>query len=138
MIHEVPLSLPPEMAAISQIPHDAQIVGICQHIFGDIMNEDKAAWEALGPEYHARLEKNYVTWIRKYVDSKPFQEWNKEEVMSKPVSWTVGGQSTMGAWFDNVVMACESGIKIGLLPCRHFPQVSIPEKLAEYIRGCCP
>jgi hypothetical protein len=31
------------------------------------MNDDLAAWEALGDEYHARLASNYVTWVRRYV-----------------------------------------------------------------------
>jgi pimeloyl-ACP methyl ester carboxylesterase len=139
IIHEVPLSIPPGMEVISKLvdSDEQQVVAICQNLFSNVMNEDQAAWQALGPEYHKRLEKNYVTWIRKYVESLPFTEWKKEEVMTKSVFWTVGALSTMGAWFDNVVMACDSGIKIGMLPCRHFPQVSIPENHAEYIRGCC-
>jgi pimeloyl-ACP methyl ester carboxylesterase len=139
IIHEVPLSIPPGMDVISQLAdtNEPQVVAICADLFKNVMNEDRTAWEALGPEYHKRLEKNYVTWIRSYVKSLPFTEWKKEEVMTKPVFWTVGALSTMGAWFDNVVMACETGIKIGMLPCRHFPQVSIPDKLVEYIRGCC-
>ncbi|PMD41584.1 alpha/beta-hydrolase [Hyaloscypha variabilis F] len=139
MIHEVPLSIPPGFEIITQLVETdvRQVIAICQNIFSNVMNENQEAWEALGPEYHKRLEKNYVTWIRKYVESLPFTEWNKDEIMSKPVFWTVGALSTMGPWFDNVVTACEAGITIGMLPCRHFPQVSIPEKMAEYIRGCC-
>ncbi|KAE9373353.1 alpha/beta-hydrolase [Stipitochalara longipes BDJ] len=139
MIHEVPMFIPPGFDVITQLAETnvPQVVAICQNIFSNVMNEDQAAWEALGPEYHKRLENNYVTWIRKYVESLSFTEWKKEEVMTKPVFWTVGALSTMGAWFDNVVVACETGIKIGMLPCRHFPQVSIPERLAEYIRECC-
>jgi len=139
IIHEVPLfPLRPELDGINQLVTalDPQIVAVCQYIFGEVMNEDKAAWEALGTEYHARLEKNYVTWIKKYVAHVPYLYWQKSEVMSKPVYWTVGSKSEMGAWFDNVVLATELGIKIDLLPCRHFPQVSIPEKLAEHIRAC--
>ena len=139
IIHEVPLSIPPEMKIIAQLvdTDEPQVVTICQNLFSNVMNENQAAWEALGPDFHKRLRKNYVTWIRKYVESLPFTEWKKEEVMTKPVFWTVGALSTMGAWFDNVVMACDSGIRIGMLPCRHFPQVSIPEKLVEYILVCC-
>ncbi len=141
IIHEVPLwPVPPELDPIIHLSAapEPQIIAACQYIFGEIMNEDRAAWDGLGPEYHKRLERNYVTWIKNYVSvSEKYLYWNKEEVMSKPVHWTVGSKSTMGAWFDNVVLATETGIKIGLLPCRHFPQVSIPEKLAEYIRACC-
>jgi pimeloyl-ACP methyl ester carboxylesterase len=139
MIHEVPMSIPPGFEVISQLAETdvPQVIAICKNIFTNVMNEDQAAWEALGPEYHERLEKNYVTWIRKHVESLPFTEWKKEDVMTKPVFWTVGALSMMGSWFANVVMACETGIPIAMLPCRHFPQVSVPEKLAEYIRSCC-
>jgi pimeloyl-ACP methyl ester carboxylesterase len=139
IIHEVPLSIPPGMDIITQLAdtNEPQVIAICANLFGNVMDEDQAAWEALGPEYHKRLKKNYVTWIKKYMTSLPSTEWKKDELMTKPVFWTVGALSTMGAWFDNVVMACEIGIKIEMLPCRHFPQVSIPEKLVEYIRRCC-
>ncbi|MDT5292030.1 MAG: hypothetical protein QOF88_6919, partial [Mycobacterium sp.] len=40
---------------------DAAIVERCQFLFAHMMNDDLAAWEALGDEYHARLAKNYVT-----------------------------------------------------------------------------
>jgi hypothetical protein len=36
-------------------------------------------------------------------------------------------------FFDNVVTAQAAGIPIGLLMCKHFPQVSIPDALADHI-----
>ena len=38
---------------------DAAIVERCQFLFAHMMNDDLAAWEALGDEYHARLAKNF-------------------------------------------------------------------------------
>ena len=41
---------------------DAAVVESCKFAFGHMMNDDLAAWEALGDEYHTRLANNYVTW----------------------------------------------------------------------------
>ena len=35
----------------------------------------------------------------------------------------------------NVVQGFTAGIHVGLLPCKHFPQVTVPEVLAAHIRG---
>lgn len=42
----------------------------------------------------------------------------------------------MGFFFSNVVLATKCSIEVQLLDCKHFPQVSMPEKLAEWIKGC--
>jgi hypothetical protein len=36
-------------------------------------------------------------------------------------------------FFSNVQLTTSLGISIGLLPCKHFPQVSIPNLLADHI-----
>jgi hypothetical protein len=36
-------------------------------------------------------------------------------------------------FFTNVQLAASLGIPLGLLPCKHFPQVSIPDFLADHI-----
>ena len=37
-------------------------------------------------------------------------------------------------FFSNVQLAASLGILLNLLPCKHFPQVSIPDLLADHIR----
>ena len=37
-------------------------------------------------------------------------------------------------FFSNIAVAGSLGIPLGLLPCKHFPQVSIPDLLADHIR----
>ena len=51
------------------------------------------------------------------------------------MTWTIGALFEVRVFFSNVVFAHQAGIAIGTLPCRHFPQVSIPGLLAAHIRG---
>jgi pimeloyl-ACP methyl ester carboxylesterase len=134
MVHETPLSRSPELEALCALPDD-EIVSICRNVFSNMFNEDTAVWEALGPEFHSRLEKNYVTWIRNYVAWPPLRV-EKEELTRKPLFWTVGSLTPAGNFFDNVVTATNAGVEISLLPCKHFPQVSIPEKFVEHVKSC--
>jgi hypothetical protein len=53
----------------------------------------------------------------------------------KPITWTIGGLNPAAMFFDNVVLAVQSGCPITPLPCKHFPQVSAPGMLAEHIRA---
>jgi hypothetical protein len=39
----------------------------------------------------------------------------------------------MGAFFNNVVTATKAGLPINLLPVGHFPYVTDPEEMAEYM-----
>jgi hypothetical protein len=113
---------------------DAELVKTCQDTFVNYFNEDMAAWEALGPEFHARLAKNYITWIRGYTRLFDDLKWSNEELNRRPVTWTIGGKMPAASFYDNVVVATKAGIEIGLLDSKHFPQVSIPEALAEHIK----
>jgi hypothetical protein len=47
----------------------------------------------------------------------------------------IGAVTPAGVFFNNVTTACREGLEIGLLPCKDFPQVSIPQKLVEHIRS---
>lgn len=99
------------------------------------MNENGEAWDALGTAYHKRLERNYVTWVRRYVGQrKLLRTFTVEELRGRPVSWTIGGLTPAATFFNNVVVAVSAGLQIGVLMCQHFPQVSIPGLLAEHIR----
>jgi pimeloyl-ACP methyl ester carboxylesterase len=118
------------LAALS----DAEIIDRCRMIYRDLMNEDAAAWNALGPDYHARLARNYVTWVRHYVDYRgPLPAWGPADLTQRPIAWTIGGLTPAMTFFSNVQLTAGLGIDLGLLPCKHFPQVSIPEVLADHI-----
>jgi pimeloyl-ACP methyl ester carboxylesterase len=132
-VHEVPLSVHGPIRQLTALP-DAQIAGVCRDVFRNQMNENAEAWDALGEEFHARLDRNYVTWIRRYVGADAiFRSLTPDDLRGRPVTWTIGGLNPAVAFFDNVVLAHAAGIPISLLMCRHFPQVSIPAALAAHI-----
>ena len=114
---------------------DGEIVRTCKDLFRNDLNENATAWDALGDDYHKRLERNYVTWVRRYVGgSRLLRNFTNDELRHRPVTWTIGGLTPAARVFSNVVAAYASGIQIGLLMCRHFPQVSIYGMLAEHVR----
>jgi pimeloyl-ACP methyl ester carboxylesterase len=114
---------------------DAAVVESCKFAYGQIMNDDLAAWEALGDEYHARLAENYVTWVRRYLAPPLPSAHSPDDLAGKLITWTIGGLTPAAAFFGNVVLAVKSGLPISLLMCKHFPQVSAPAMLAEHIRN---
>ncbi|GIJ83181.1 hypothetical protein Asppvi_001700 [Aspergillus pseudoviridinutans] len=132
IVHEVPFTLHPHLAALTSLS-DAEIVAACRNIYFTGMNEDEAAFRELGSEYHSRLDRNYITWVRNYVTTIS-PNLREEGLTKRPITWTIGALTPAGAFFENVKIACRCGIDIGLLPCMHFPQVSIPEKLALHIQ----
>jgi pimeloyl-ACP methyl ester carboxylesterase len=138
VVHEVPFStgMRAELTKLS----DPDIVRACKDLFRNEMNEDSAAWDALGQVFHDRLERNYVTWVRRYVGgSSLLRTFTGDELRRRPVTWTIGGLTPAGRFFSNVLTAHAAGLQIGLLMCQHFPQVSIPVGLTDHIRkaaGC--
>lgn len=135
VVHEVAMAGAAALLADLTTLDDAAIIESCKFAFGQVMNDDLAAWEALGDEYHARLEKNYVTWVRRYLAGELPPPHSPEDLAGKPITWTIGGLNPAGMFFDNVVLAVKSGCPISLLTCKHFPQVSAPGMLAEHIRA---
>jgi pimeloyl-ACP methyl ester carboxylesterase len=124
-------SLLPSLCALT----DDEIVEQCKVIFRELMNDDPAAWDALGQDYHARLERNYVTWVRSYVNySGPGPAYQAADFTNRPLEWTIGGLTPAMTFFSNVRIAASLGILLNLLPCKHFPQVSIPDLLTDHIR----
>jgi pimeloyl-ACP methyl ester carboxylesterase len=124
-------SLLPTLCVLS----DDEVVEQCKMIFRELMNDDQAAWDALGEDYHARLERNYVTWVRRYVSyAGPLPAFGPVDFTNRPLDWTIGGLTPTMTFFSNVQLAAILGIPVGLLPCKHFPQVSIPDRLADHIR----
>ena len=112
---------------------DEDIVLACKYRFRNVMNENGEAWDSLGEEYHHRLERNYVTWVRRYFGLPDLRMPTSEELQRRPVTWTIGGLTETAKFYNNVLAAHAAGIEVGLLMCKHFPQVSIPEVLADHI-----
>ncbi|KAF4630379.1 hypothetical protein G7Y89_g7761 [Cudoniella acicularis] len=133
IVHEVPLVIFPSLFELLKLD-DKGIVDNCRPLFENFFNEDAAAWNGIGKEYHERLEKNYVTWIRGYAATKnPFPLTN-EEMKRRPVTWTIGALNQIGVWFNNIKKAHELGIEMELLNSKHFPYVSVPEEWAEHVK----
>lgn len=133
IIHEVPLGTPGILAHFKTMD-DAALIADCRHVYAKIMCEDEDKWNALGPAYHKRLEKNFVTWARNYV-GKLERSFSKEELTRRPVCWTIGSLTPAGNFFQNVVDGYAAGITVGLLPSKHFPQVTVPDVLTEHIKS---
>ena len=134
-VHEVPLSVRAAVGSLATLP-EPQIIQMCRDLFRNQMNENPDAWDALGDAYHGRLERNYVTWMRRYVaPAGVLHQFTADELRGRRVTWTIGGLTPAAHFFDNVVLAVSAGIPISVLPCRHFPQVSIPDQLADHIRN---
>ena len=134
VVHDVAMSGAAALLADLTTLDEAAIVERCQFLFAHMMNDDLAAWEALGDEYHARLAKDYVTWVRRYLAPAPPSPHSPEDLAGKPITWTIGGLTPAVTFLDNVVLAVRSGCPISALMCKHCPQVSAPEMLAADIR----
>ncbi|MDT5280383.1 MAG: hypothetical protein QOJ20_1578 [Mycobacterium sp.] len=134
VVHEVAMAGAAALLADLPALDDAAVVESCKFAFAHVMNDDLAAWEALGDEYHARLARNYVTWVQRYVAPEPPPPHSPEDLAGKPITWTIGGLNPAAMFFDNVVLAVKSDCPISPLMCKHFPQVSSPGMLAEHIR----
>lgn len=134
VVHEVAMAGAAALLADLLTLDDAAVVERCQFLFAHMMNDDVAAWEALGDEYHARLAQNYVTWVRRYLAPGVPPPHTPEDLAGKPITWTIGGLSPAVSFLDNVVLAVKAGYRISALMCKHFPQVSAPDMLAAHIR----
>ena len=113
---------------------DAGISAACANLFKTMMNEDPVAWEALGEDYHRRLSVNYPVWVRQYGAGRKHAPFDPSTLKDKPITWTIGGLTEARFFFSNVRLSRRAGIDLELLPCRHFPQVSIPAILADHIK----
>lgn len=114
---------------------DDEIVKISKDRFRNELNESPAAWDALGEAFHDRLARNYVTWVRRYLAPGRFRRFAPDDLRGRPVTWTIGSLSPTDRFIDNIVAAEAASLHVGSLMCRHFPQVSIPDALAEHIAG---
>ena len=58
-----------------------------------------------------------------------------EDLKRRPITWSIATSTSAGIFHDNVQITSRLGIDLKPLPCKHFPQVSLPGKLADYIRA---
>jgi pimeloyl-ACP methyl ester carboxylesterase len=115
---------------------DTDIVQACKALFRDRMNSKGDAWDAVGGEYHHRLEKNYVTWVRHYLwEGLADRLYSAEDLTRRPISWSVGGLTEGWIVSANRAVARRGRIDVQSLDCKHFPQVEIPELLTTRIRS---
>lgn len=136
LVHEAALPSPAIGAMLGPLVQldDAGITAMCQDLFANLMNEDAEAWQALGPDYHARLARNYVTWVRRYIAPGMGDPVDPAAIQSRPITWTIGALTERAVMQSNIDLAQAAGLDLGTLPCRHFPQVSIPDALAAHIK----
>ena len=103
-------------------------------VFREVMNLTPSLWDDLGPAYHQRLEKNYVTFTKYYPALvRDGRIPTVDELRGKRIVWSIGGESAVKGFWDNVKVTALAGLDITIFPCKHFPYVSIPEILAKHI-----
>ena len=124
----------PELTALASM-NDEEIIIICQNRYKSDLIEDINAWNDLGPEFHARLDKNYPVEVRVYTTKLTELKLSKKVLTKRPISWTIRALPPAGMFFDKVVTATKTGTEVGVLDAKHFPQVTIPQALAEHIKG---
>jgi len=135
IVHEVAMPVAFAMMKHLVSQDDPTVTETCRDLFANFFNDDAAAWEALGDDFHQRLATNYVTWVRRYLAPEPPAPHSPEVLAGKPITWTIGGLTPAAAFIDNIVLAVKAGISIDTLMCKHFPQVSAPAMLAQHIRS---
>ncbi|KAK4561387.1 hypothetical protein LTR86_004704 [Recurvomyces mirabilis] len=143
IVHEVPFESPPQLLAMTQ-KSDEEVSANCEYFFANffveqIDNDGRAKWEALGSDYHARLKRNYVTWVRHYVGKFEAHSLGlATKLQQRPVFWTVGGLSDPKAWSKDWEVAATAGISVrtDVLHCLHFPAVTVTEKTRDWISDC--
>jgi pimeloyl-ACP methyl ester carboxylesterase len=126
------VTAPDVMSTLPSLPN-AEIVRICKERFRNELNEIPGPWDALGEAFHQRLERDYVTWARRYLVPGRWRTFTSADLHQRPLTWTVGALTPAQRAVTNVIAARDARLDIGLLPCRHFPQVTIPQVLAEHI-----
>jgi pimeloyl-ACP methyl ester carboxylesterase len=115
---------------------DSGIAQACQDLFRNSMNSNPEAWDALGVDYHLRLAKNYVTWVRHYFchGGAAERSYDRHELSKRPIAWSIGGFSEIWFMIGNLRVAQRANIDVEIFKCNRFPQVEIPDVLADHIR----
>ena len=132
IVHEVP-SAPLEPMKVLPSMDDASVVAACREGFATGFAENEEKWNSLGPVYFARLENNWVPWVRQYV-AKVEKSFSKEELTRSPITWTIGALTPAGHFYQNVIDGFGAGIQVGLLPSLHFPEVTVPDVFVDHVK----
>ncbi|KAI8634617.1 alpha/beta-hydrolase [Xylariaceae sp. FL1651] len=110
---------------------------IAKHLAGstnEVSCGNAEAWTGLGDDVHTRLWKNYPRWARGYPRTLPESSpTSREDILKRPLYWTVGASTPTSRFFDNIVTAAKAGVSVGCLPGMHFPYVSDPEAFAKHV-----
>ncbi|KAF2159496.1 hypothetical protein M409DRAFT_37919 [Zasmidium cellare ATCC 36951] len=133
LVHEAPTTLMDFLLELDN--HDDEAISQKLDVINRSMQNFQEAWEGLGPEVHARLWKNYPVWARGYPRTIPLSTPinDLETVAQRPLFWTVGGETPMALFFENVMGATKAGIEIKLLPGGHLVYVSHPHEFAKHV-----
>jgi len=103
-------------------------------MFRDMVG-DPEAWESVGTDYHTRINKNLEIWADYMVGHVNHRAYSSEELSAMPpLVFSVGQLWTNPVVEINIEAARKANTEAVLLPCRHFPQVTIPDLLAKHIR----
>ena len=103
LVHEAPTTLSDFLWKLGDKDDEAIVQALVDINLS--MQDFKSAWEGLGPEVHARLRKNYPVWARGYPRTIPLSTpiHDLKKVAQRPLFWTVGRETRMGLFFENVV-----------------------------------
>ena len=151
IIHEVPFDCPDVLAEMRSLS-DSEVAESCSRLLGlgfieQDANDGVQKWGAMGTDYHTRLAKNFVTWVRGYVTilEPPAREIASvpANLQKRPIFWTVGSLNPgaelgEGAWKSNFELSRAANLKVDVerLRCLHFPSVTVPEELVGWIGEC--
>lgn len=146
IVHEIPIG-PPALAVgdLAKKPDEeliSYLADFFRNRFIEQENDGQAKWDALGPEYHARLEKNFLVWIhgmaRGRYTMQTLELATAENLRKRPVFWTVGALSDPEKFAKDFEVAEMAGIEVrtDVVRCLHFPYVTVPERLAEWVVEC--
>lgn len=135
MVHEAPTTLVDFLLELEE--HDDETISQKMDAINKSMQNFQEEWQGLGSEVHARLWKNYPVWARGYPrtipTSTPINDLDLKLIARKPLIWTVGSETPMALFFENVVGATKAGIEMSLLPGGHLVYVSHPEEFANHV-----
>jgi hypothetical protein len=112
---------------------DESVIQRCRGFFR-AMTSKPEAWDALGADYHQRLDRNYVTWTRHYAwRGLADRSYTAEELNRRPIAWSIGGFNQVWTAISNLRVAERAKLPVEILRCKHLPQIEIPDVLAEFI-----
>ncbi|KAI1819592.1 alpha/beta-hydrolase [Xylaria intraflava] len=133
LVHEVPNHLRKPLTDLMGLDDEAISKKLAPMMLTQLCG-DSESWIGLGGEVHARLWKNYPRWVRGYpLTLPPSAPTGTEDLLRRPLHWTVGASTPTSAFLDNIVIAAKAGVAFGCLPGMHFPYVSDPDAFAQHV-----